>query len=322
MQSDQSSISKDKEPENESKSSVWGDHLNKKSSYQEQDKPKTSTTGSSSPSYSKLTEKLMKGAKINIRTSLSRKVSNRSFNSLATKPPDVRLNSNEVNEIGDSDSSNQLLQKTVDEDPHSLPINQLTKEEESCEIIQGFKPKIVLHQAPSKKPLSLSVTRQRVPSRQVDLQWLDGCLGEGAERSNSANDEDQDVVYSTDDEDSCPRKVTQTSPSFNVAVAAKTYNLAESDQLARFEKPLQEKCNSEPSVSKRKLEEETPVCKNKRRKIDSTVLQENVLGDDSVVPSAWVGSNADHQENGNATCSVKENSVDAAKRERLVKYLR
>jgi hypothetical protein len=142
------------------------------------------------------------------------------------------------------------------------------------------------------------MARQRIASRQVDLQWLDDCLVEGGctVPSKPEVDDDQDVIYSTDDEAPKPTRAPTTSSKTSQSTV---------DQVT-----------PPPTVKKRKFDpDQIPECSQKRPRIDrSPVLQENVN-------ELMEQNSADPIETKPVKYAAKENSTDAAKRERLVKYL-
>lgn len=314
----------EKDPEKEPGPSIWGEHLNKQKFDQETTKPKASTI-SSSVSYSKLTEKLMKGAKINIRSSLTRRLTNKSISSPANKLNDSQMNSSQLSEACDNSLLNNSLPTPTDESPPPLPVMKsvnasektFNEPKESEEVIQGFKPKIIQHQATHKQPFSLSMARQRVATRQVDLQWLDECLVDGGcntSTSNKPSNVDEDVIYSTDDESPKPPSKLAAKPVAQVAYPPSV-----------IPKPVCEDIAPPPTVNKRKLhEDEIPATSKKRQKMDETVvLQEKGESQEFV----------DSKEDNDSDCSdsnrkldvgvrnsTKENSTLAAKRERLEKY--
>lgn len=324
------------EPVKEPAPSIWGDHLNKPKPFAVQIQAKPSANSSPSLSYSKLTEKLMKGAKINIRTSLTRKLSSKSLSSPVSKPTCSQNNISQVNEACDSVLSDQsLLCTTTDGSPppmhnynKSQQSNDMTPDlklkatqhqvnhetQESTEVIQGFKPKIIQHQASHKQPFSLSMARQRIANRQVDLEWLDNCLVEGG-CSSSVNNKpeivDDDVIYSTDDDEPKPSKVKCVTEVLD----------------ATTPQPVKENVPP-PLVKKRKYhdEEETiPETNVKRHKIEPPILQENettqqsVLFDVDAKEDGKFEGDPDAPEDCGLRHSSKENSSMAAKRERLVK---
>lgn len=235
----------------------------------------------------------MKGAKINIRTSLTRKLVNKSLSSPVIKLNDSQLNSSQLSEACDSERKSSLLVSPESSKPF-CGTSQI-KKEDPPELIPGFKPKIVQHQATHKQPFSLSMARQRIATRQVDIQWLDGCLVEDGCSVPSKPEvyDDQDVIYSTDDEAPKPRKITTAASQTKV------------DQVT-----------SPPIPKKRKYDEEQiSECSQKKPKMDeSLILQENGFGHENV-PSTSENTSADKQ-----IKYAKENSTTAAKRERLEKY--
>ena len=305
-----------KEPEKDPGPSIWGGHLNKIKPNQEIGKSKVTSSTTNSPTYSKLTEKLMKGAKINIRTSLTRKLVNKSISSPVIKLNDSQLNSSQLSEACNSEHNSSLfpspeedrpfpaIRDTKKEDSHPVTVTRDSRKEEPDELFQGFKPKIVQHQATHKQPFSLSMARQRIASRQVDLQWLDDCLVEGGCTVPSKPEvvDDQDVIYSTDDEAPKPTKIPTTSSKASQSA---------SDQVT-----------PPPTVKKRKFDpDQVPECSQKRPRIDrSPVLQENGFDQENVLDSLEQNSQ-ETLETKPVKYAAKENSTDAAKRERLVKYL-
>ena len=270
----------------------------------------------------------MKGAKINIRTSLTRKLTNKSISSSVSKLNDSELNSSHLNEACDNSLLNNSLQTPTEENLLFPAVINSTnsfekivtepKHEESAEVIQGFKPKIIQHQTTHKQPFSLSMARQRVATRQVDLQWLDGCLADGecstsVNKSNNADEED--VIYSTDDE----------APKARPSLAATPRPVAYPPSIAS--KSAEESEAPPPIVNKRKHpEDEVSSSNKKRQRIDETA----VLHEENGTSQGFV----DSKEDNDSDCSdsnrkldvgvrnsTKENSTNAAKRERLERYL-
>ena len=303
-----------KEPEKDPGPSIWGDHLNKQKSNPEIAKPKSSLSGINSPTYSKLTEKLMKGAKINIRTSLTRKLVNKSISSPVIKFSDSQLNGSKLSEACDNEHNSSLFPSPEEDQPFPVipakrddaqpfPVNRETnKREEPPELIQGFKPKIVQHQATHKQPFSLTMARQRIASRQVDLQWLDDCLVEGGCTVPSKPDvvDDQDVIYSTDDEAPKPTK----SPATSTKAPQSTVN----------------QVTPPPTVKKRKFDpDQVPESNQKRPRIDDSLnLQENGFDQENRLDAMELSS-PNTAETKPVKHAAKLNATDAAKQERLVK---
>lgn len=310
-----------KELEKDPGPSIWGEHLNKqKPNVENKVQPKAGSTNSPSMSYSKLTQKLMKGAKINIRTSLTRKLSSKNISSPSNKSVLSQHNSSQL-ETSDSVLNNQSSSDPhLDDNPPSLCFNnedcnegikdlvtpKVSHEPQTVDEFQIFKPKIIQHQVTHKQPFSLSMARQRIASRQVDLQWLDNCLVEGGCDVSSASKPDivdDDVIYSTDDEaPPRPSKATAVLP---------------------LQPVVEEKVSPVP-VKKRKynVDEETPDCSTKRLKMDSPVLQESGVSQ-QIIPDSNADSNFDRDniipEDVGVRNVSKENSTTAAKRERLIK---
>ncbi len=293
--------------------SIWGEHLNKHKLDQEIAKPKIASSGTNSPTYSKLTEKLMKGAKINIRTSLTRKLVSKSISSPVIKFNDSQLNSSQLSEACDSEHNSSLFPSPEEDRPFSVipakrdenqpvPVNGVAKREEPPELIKGFnKPKIVQHQVIHKQPFSLTMARQRIASRQVDLQWLDDCLVESGCTVPSKPEvvEDQDVIYSTDDEAPKPKK----SPTTSSKAPQSTVN----------------QVTPPPTVKKRKFEpDQVPECSQKKPRIDPSPEEDNAQ-ENTLDPMKQNSSN--FPETKPVKRAAKLNATDAAKQERLVRYI-
>lgn len=176
--------------------SAWGEHLNKPKISDIVEAPLKSSPAGSNNKYSKLTEKLMKGAKINIRSSLTRKPSKifpneRSFDVQETESA-TATPSLDINHLPKPVEARQF----VDPDP---------------EVIKAFKPKII-QQKYTKKNSTFTLRGiqadeqdsivRLTSSRVVDLQWLDDCLANGkvpeplAQQSN----DDEDILDPSDDE--------------------------------------------------------------------------------------------------------------------------
>ena len=182
--------------------SAWGEHLNKPKISDIVEAPLKSSPAGSNNKYSKLTEKLMKGAKINIRSSLTRKPS--------------KIFTNEG-------SPNVSAAESAAASP-SLELNHLSKPVEAGqfvdpepEVLKAFKPKIIQQKYTKKNSTFTlrgiqadeqdSVVRL-TSSRVVDLQWLDDCLADGkvpeplAQQSN----DDEDILDPSDDERAPPNQ--------------------------------------------------------------------------------------------------------------------
>jgi hypothetical protein len=147
------------------------------------------------------------------------------------------------------------------------------------------------------------MARQRIASRQVDLQWLDDCLVEGGCTVPSKPEvvEDQDVIYSTDDEAPKPKK----SPSTSSKAPQCTVN----------------QVTPPPTVKKRKFEpDQVPECSQKKPRIDpSPDLEEDNAQENTLDPMKQNSSNS--PETKPVKRAAKLNATDAAKQERLVRYI-
>lgn len=189
--------------------------------------------------------------------------------------------------------------------------------EDSNGSILGFKPRIVQHQTTHKQPFSLSMARKRTASRKVDLQWLDDCLVDGGSVTEkpAANIDDQDVIYSSDDEPHKPVKTIFKAPP-----------------PPQDSEPCPNKSDDTtppPSVKKRKfIEEEENIPENevKRHKIDSPSQNwsdtNHEPSDNQTRTNEYEFNDAAEAGNDRSTKSVlKENASTTAKRERLIKYV-
>ena len=188
--------------------SAWGAHLNKQKIIS---KKSCNSSVSSSPglNYSKLTEKLMKGAKINIRSSLSsRKKSLSQIKNSNSSDINENSCSEPVDNLSNNESADISLNSVFDSPKPVQPLSPFVNNDtENHGFIGSYKPKI----ANSSKPKQ-SYTFRGIPSlsdsnvtpvthRNVDLQWLDECLAEDKPTTTTKNeDKDTDIIYSSDEE--------------------------------------------------------------------------------------------------------------------------
>jgi len=266
------------------KESTWGDHLNKPKFCPEV--PQTEVSQSPRFNYSKLSEKLMKGAKIKIRSSLTRK-------------PSLNLSSSSV-----KNSSNEFKSEDVTPESNaSTPIDEPSPSkhlfgevEEPETIFKGFKPKIVQNIPCVKQPFNLRGITSRtskVSNRNVDIQWLDECLAAENITSKPSANYDQDIVYSSDDEQprkaeflDLKKKMPESSLPPAIGTKRKSEDISTSNKKPRMEASV-------GAVHEDFSPEETPILKN------SQVTE--------------------HEENEKVI--IKESSANSIKRERLARYL-
>lgn len=207
--------------------------------------------------------------------SLTRKLSSKNISSPSNNKPILSQHNSDI-QLETSDNVSSFCT-----DDSCITNEDNEKDLSHDDEIPGFKPKIIQHQTTQKQPFSLTMARQRIASRQVDLQWLDNCLVEGG--CDVKPDVDEDVVYSTDDE---VQPINKSTP-------------------ADIEKVVAPK-------KRKNDEQEIPDCNTKRQKIDSPIQtnsEDNTNFDrDNIIP-----------EDVGVRHVSKENSTTTAKRERLVK---
>lgn len=185
-------------------------------------------------------------------------------------------------------------------------------EEETTEIIQGFKPKIVQNQFKVKPSMNnrtlTSKPQTTVTTRNVDLKWLDDCLADGKlvnyEEPKAKEDynEDDDIAYSSDEE---PKQKTKPSLKKMTSEAAQP---ASQPIMAVKRKLEEEKC--EPAVKKSKVEHcEAGIINDDASPLKSTELIE----DNTNYLNQHEDPAVDPRKN--------ELSSTAAKKERLAKYI-
>ena len=213
------------------------------------------------------------------------------------------------------DFNNSSLQQSSLEES-SLSVSNLfpAAEEETKEIIQGFKPKIVQNQFKIKPSINVrgmtSKQQTTVTTRNVDLKWLDECLADGRIVSREepiANDDndDDDIAYSSDEE---PKQIKRSQPTPKKALKA--------DKPEAIQ-PVQQ-------AMKRKLEdEESEPAAVKKSRVEH--CEASILNDDSLPKvKELVEDNTNYlnqHEDPSVNSSKKELSSTAAKRERLAKYV-
>ena len=273
--------------ENEnSHESTWGDHLNKSKFCPET--PKAEVSQYPRFNYSKLSEKLMKGAKIKIRSSLTRKPSlNLSLNS--PKPCS--------SEIKTEDKIAESKVSTPIDEP--IPSKCLFGDvDESETVFNGFKPKIVQNKVPScKQPFSLrgiASGPSKICNRNVDIQWLDECLAAGNIPSKPSANYDQDIIYSSDDEQSKKSRLP----------------------VLKKKLPPSPESSSPPALGVKRKSEDVSVA-NKKPRMESSI---NSVQEDTPTEKTGIVENSsvtEHQVT--EEVQVKESSVNAVKRERLAR---
>ena len=193
---------------------AWGAHLNKLRAATPGTKSNSSSPAVSSvPSYSKITEKLMKGAKINIRSSLTRKKSvsqNKSVGSpmVTDDSPRVSADTSYSSNVFDSPAAAAAATATISSSGTDKSVHPAVRPSgsgqciEDCDdmAINGFRPRIIHHDSKLKQSFAFrgmsstssladnspnAVAQPQVSNRQVDLQWLDDCLA-GDDSNNPA----------------------------------------------------------------------------------------------------------------------------------------
>lgn len=304
------------------KDSIWGAHLNKTATAET---PKTPTGSSPCLNYSKLTEKLMKGAKINIRSSLSRRLSsNRVSNSpkvgtssQPSTPNETLLNEDSNNSfmLNSTPQTNNLQTQQSASFLHT-PVDSQISEEPSNSIdgIESFKPKIV-HKKTVQKAFSVqnaASTGQalKAPKRTVDLGWLDDCLAVENSAHGKPTDDD-DIVYSSEDEGrKSKRKSIIIPPKARSPLNCSTMQTSH-DEDHQTELP----------VMKRKFdEEEENIEPKKRQKVESS-LEDTQMGlPKEPREDCYEFEGSPVKSTRKASVSA-ENPTIAAKRDRLAKYL-
>lgn len=301
----------------------WGAHLNKVKATAES--PRTPSASSPCLNYSKLTEKLMKGAKINTRSSLSKRLS---INKLSGSPRVTNNcsqpgtpNKSPLNE--DSNSSFVITPETSSSFIFNAPEHSQTPQEpdQALDVIKGFKPKII-HKKTVRKNFSVqsaaaSDQALKAPSRTVDLGWLNDCMSEDNPTASKPND-DEDIIYSSEDEGRKSKRKSILKPP-KVPSPAKTTNETRHDQ-DYFVTPVQ-------VVSKRKFDEEEENIApnvNKKHKVENSGDQDDTeIG----MPKPPPPPNEDCYEFNDGpvkstrkAATTQENATITAKRERLAKY--
>ena len=277
---------------NENKSSgevAWGDHLNKPKFCPEA--PQAVVSQSPRFNYSKLSEKLMKGAKIKIRSSLTRK-------------PSLNLSLNSPQPCSNGIKSEDRKSENSLSTPIDEPSPSKSDMEETDTIFNGFKPKIVQNIPSIKQPYNLhgiAARTSKISKRNVDIQWLDECLAAGNASLKPSANYDQDIIYSSDDEQLKKSELPNSK---------KKLSLPESS-------PSQESSPPPAIGVKRKSEDVLIGCKKPRMEPSTDVVQEDFLAEGTPVMEKRPVTEYEGMEE----VKVKESSANAVKRERLARYL-
>ena len=235
----------------------------------------------------------MKGAKIKIRSSLTRK-------------PSLNLNSPKIQEVRNEDKKSEVGSPAEEPTPSKLLFSDVDEPENIFN--SEFKLKIVQNLPKMKQPFNLrgiaqSSSISKLSSRNVDLEWLDECLSAESNTQKPSVNYDQDIIYSSDDEKSRkPVHCVPKSASKKAVEADPVESPSDSKRTSHESSPTP----TTTTALKRKSEEIDNS--NKKPRMDST--------EDSSSTKEQICREYPVKEH-----SPKESSVNAVKRERLARYL-
>lgn len=251
----------------------------------------------------------MKGAKINIRSSLTRKPSKLT---------------NTIKSVSASEVESPKVEAEIVSQP---PVVEALEDSSPLEVITGFKPKIVQHnRVKSKQNYSLrgiQADKDHAPnmnkfssSRNVDLQWLDDCLA--AEQIKEPppvqqDYDDEDVLDPSDDERPQPPRKQLVSKASSSSSLPSPSSSALLHGIKR--KPDEDEADVVSTSKKSRMDESS---------VGSTYKSN--LGNEGTLPPIVDDPIHLHNEipptRTSTDCTAPaENAVVAAKKERLAKYV-